>query len=539
MDNPAMSWRSVAVVAVVAGTVATLVAIELVRPWAGAPIAFDTASSALHFDRIVNGQRLEAALSTTPKPWLTFIAGSLYALTGSWTAIALATIAAFAVAVALAAALAQRIDGLVAASFVAAALVSSVALLGDMAISLATAWALAGALAAALALAADRPRWALAGLALLIAGLARIEMLILPVATAAILGALTVRARRASSGPEGGPASGTAAGPPAAAWLLVVIPLLAVPVMFLHDWLLTGDPLYWAGVAARYSEQLGTAVPGPVDIARLLVGLVVGLGGLTALAALGLARLATGRAPWLAAGLLVVGFGVAVALLALAVRGVFVTGRYALPIELAIVVAAAFGLAAISVEVAGRIRALREPPAGAEGGPRTGADGRAVGQALSSGVAIAVGAGLAVLLSGGIGALDRELRVDVRERQQFSRNLEAAGPAMADALGAAAGDAATTGARLLVPVAGRTRLSLDLGLPLTEIGSTNPATLDPAAGVPAPGQLVFHDEHGDPDSEAYGPFETLVPLDVGAVTLVPVANDPEAGWWLVSVRESR
>jgi hypothetical protein len=514
MDNRAMSWRVVAVVAVVAGTVAALVAIELVRPWAGAPIAYDTAASTLHFDRLLSGQHLEAALSTTPKPWLTLVDGTLYAVTGSWTAIAWATIAAFAVAVGLAAALAQRIDGLVAASFAAAALIASAALLGDVALSLATAWALAGCLAAAVALAADQPRLALAGIALLVACLARIETLILPVVAGAALLGLTVRSRGREDDRL-----------PGAAWLLVGIPFVAVPLMCIHDWLLTGDPLYWAGVAARYSELTLATVPGPVDVARLLVGLVVGLGGLTVLAALGVVRLASGRAPWLAAGLLIVAAGVASALLVLALRGVFVAARYTLPIELAIVLAAAFGLAVISVELVGRVRALRDAQ---EGGLPT----------LSAGSAIAVGAGLAVLLSGGLGSLERELRIDVRDQQQFTRNLEAARPAIEDALAAGNGGDVATGVRLLVPVAARPRLSLDLDLPLTEIGSTNPATLDPAAGIPAPGQLVLHDAHGDPDADEYDPFETLEPRDLGPVTLVPVANDPDAGWWLVEVTAS-
>src|SRR5689334_4884648 len=118
------------------------IAFVVIGPFRAAGVGFDTAASVLHFDRIIDGRHLEALVTTTPKPLLTAIDGSLYRLTGEWRPLVWVSILSYAAAIAGAALLALRIAGLRAAAFAAVALLGSGVLLVDTAQAYASSWAL-------------------------------------------------------------------------------------------------------------------------------------------------------------------------------------------------------------------------------------------------------------------------------------------------------------------------------------------------------------------------------------------------------------
>ena len=127
--------------------------------------------------------------------------------------------------------------------------------------------------------------------------------------------------------------------------------LLALPVMLLHDWLLIGDPLYFAAVSARFSAAVPDVIAGqtPSYMAGWVTRFILGFGAVTALAILGLVLLIRQRQNRLVLGLLALGPGVGSFLVFLTVRGTYVSTRYAMPIELAILFLAGVGFGALRV----------------------------------------------------------------------------------------------------------------------------------------------------------------------------------------------
>ena len=191
--------------------------------------------------------RLETYLGITPKPLMTVINGGVYAIAQDWRLVALAVIVAYALCVVAGAVLARRVGSLASAAFVATAYLVSPVLLQELAFIHAVPWALLAVLVAGLAVTGDRPRYWLAGVALLAGTLARLEtILVVGLALAALI-LLEIRAR----------VSG-ASRPPMAAYS-VLLGFLAIPVMAIHDLLLTGDPLFWTKVAQINSDVAGTA----------------------------------------------------------------------------------------------------------------------------------------------------------------------------------------------------------------------------------------------------------------------------------------
>lgn len=148
----------------------------------------------------------------------------------------------------LAALLAWRVMGAVAAGIVVVGFIGNRFLLLEAANAYAVPWAVALWSLAGLMVTARRPRWGLAGLALLLATLARFETVVLVAAIAFALAAVEIRWRAPWA--SGGSAMRVV---PGRAWLLVGLPLVALPVMLFHDWLLTGDPMFWSSVSARYT----------------------------------------------------------------------------------------------------------------------------------------------------------------------------------------------------------------------------------------------------------------------------------------------
>ena len=503
---------------------AVAVAAAAIRPWIAAPLAFDTAAAVLHFDRIVSGRHLEEALTTTPKPLLTVIYGLLYSATGDWRAISVAALGAWGLCVASAAVLAWRLGGLVAAVFAGVSLVLSPRLLLETSWALGSVWALLLWIVAGLAVTGPRPRWGVAGAALGLAALARLETFLvigLAIAVLAVLRFGPARWRRPL---------------PAGAWRLS-IGLLALPVMCLHDILLTGDPFFWASVAASYSATAESAgrLPDLGAVARELAALAAGQAAVTILAVVGAVVLAV-RARWsILAGVLALGPGMAAFLLLLAARHTFVDARYLVPIAVALIFAAAIGLSAVRVPDLDPL--LRRLPAL---DARSARDRSIVSIAAMSLLAAA----LAVAFAPAIGPLDPATRATIASARHAARTADRAMPRIRTALagpaqsgsggGAAAAGTGAPAALVVVPVAIRPRVAVELDRPLGQVGSfRDPAAW--AAGTPAAGELILVDVDPSAPSTTTAAFRLSAPGTVEGVRLVPLLSDPADGTFLLRV----
>jgi hypothetical protein len=510
-------------VAVLGGVfvLAVAIAAAVIRPWIAAPIGFDTAASVLHFERITSGTHLEAPLSTTPKPLLTLLYGLLYVTTHDWRAISVAALVAWGLGVTSAAALAYRLGGTVAGLFCALLLLLSAPLL------LETAWALGGILAlplwfaAGLAVTAERPRWGLAGVALGIATLARLETLLVVGLGLVVLAAIRFgpKARRRET--------------PQDAWR-ISIGLLALPVMCLHDAVLTGDPLFWTKVAAAYSAAAATAgrLPSLGDVADELAALVTGQIAIALLALVGGAVLAA-RARWsVLIGVLALGPGMAVLLLALAARHVFVDPRYLVPISVAMVFSASIGLGAVRIP---ELAAIIEDRLRRQG--ISPARERAMAIGIGGPVVIAV----AILFSATVGPLDRSTLATIASARRLAQTADQALPTIRAALVARAAVSTTGGdavgaapTQLFVPIPVRPRVAVDLGLSLDQVGSY----ADPrvwAAAAPRTGQMILISTDPSSRSAETSQFQLSAPATVAGVRLAPLLSDPRDGVWLLQV----
>jgi hypothetical protein len=461
--------------------IAAASALAIVQPFSAGPVSYDTGSSVIHFQRLVSGQHLEAFISTTPKPLLTLVYGVLYSLTHDWRSISLAASAAFAVAVALATWLAGRVGGTLAAVFVAVALVASTSLAGELLIASAVPWAMLGWAVAGLAVTAPRPRYAVAGIALALASLARVESLVLVAAAAGLLVILWLVGRRA----------GRALIPPGAWWLL--LGFAALPVMLVHDWLLTGDPLFWASVATRYSEGSSAAnLLHPAQLARLLAHRYLALIGFVVLAGIGGLSLLERRGWAMAAGLAALGPGIVLFLFFLSARGTFVATRYAVPVDIAVLFAAAIGLGRLAEEFAHRT-AARWPRLSA--GDAAGRTRRIVGGALASTM-------LALACAWPPAILAPTTRTAAADARSLAQNERASLPVLEAALAGLPGSRdvhAAPGQRqvvLFVPVPMRTLLAVDLDIPLTRLGSTSAGGLSGTPSLLSQTDLVVHSRPG-------------------------------------------
>jgi hypothetical protein len=501
------------------------VAASAIRPWIAAPLAFDTAASVLHFDRIVAGRHLEQALSTTPKPLLTFLYGLVYSATGDWRAISVAALGAWGLCVAGGTLLAWRLGGAVAAVFTGVSLVVSPRLLLETSWALGSVWALLLWIVAGLAVTAVRPRWGIAGMALGLAALARLETFLLIGLALAVLATMRFgppRWRRPV---------------PAGAWR-ISIGLLALPIMCLHDVLLTGDPFFWTSVAASYSATAESAgrLPSLSAVAHDLADLASGQAAVTILAVVGVAVLAA-RARWaILVGVLALGPGMAAFLLVLAARHTFVDPRYLVPISVAMIFAAAIGLSGIVVPdlvplLGRRLRALGERSASKRP------------TAYLAAVSVVVAA-VAIAFAPAIGPLDRATRVTIASARHLARTADRSLPRIRTALagGAVGGSGSSTLAGgagspaelVVVPVPIRPRVAVELDRSLDQVGSYRDATTW-AASAPRPGQLILIDVDPSASSAATAAFRLSVPGTVAGVRLVPLLSDPADGTWLLQV----
>jgi len=495
--------------------VATLVAVVRIRPQAAGQIGYDSAAAVLYFDRIMAGRHLEAFVAATPKALLTVVYGATHAIFGDWRVISALSVLVYGLNVTLAALLAKRLAGPVAAGFAAVGLIGSVALLEDASAAYAVGWAVLGWLVAGLALTWSRPRYALAGTALLLAGLARFETLLIAGTATVVLVGATVAARRWPS-----------LRPPRAAWLLL-ISLAAFPLQMIHDWLLTGDPFWAEAVPAIVSADV--QVIGPVTALQHAISHYLSMGPLVLLALLGAAHLVTRKAWAIALGLAVLGPGIVAFIVFLAARQIYISGRYFYPADIAVLFAASLGVGTLRVPVLRLRRISRDLPAAL----------RVVGPILG-------GAIVAALVVSPYAPLDRDLTKKIRTNLALFQNVNAALPAMRAAIDAIPGVRAFPSdgsprrrgddrAVLLVPFLLQPRLAVDLGLPVTAISSSSAARISATGSYPAPGQIVYHDSRNDLPAAPFRLLEVTAPTTVGSIRIVPLAADPVRQFWLVRI----
>jgi hypothetical protein len=489
---------------------ALVVGLELARPFRAASIAYDSQAAVLYFDRIVTGRQLEDFVPTTSKPLLTALFGPLFAVSHDWRALAWLTLAVEALAVTLAAGLAWRIGGPVSGVFVGVALANNAGLLFDVGYALATPYALAAWALAGLALSGPRPRYALAGIALAIAALARIETLVVIAATTLGLAATWLWHARRRLPP-----------PPARAWLVPVLGALAVPIIAVHDQLLAGDPLLWTKVSAIYTERTAQHVPTAFEVVQALVGRYWGMGALSLLAAIGIVRLLAAGRPWPAYVLVAQIAGIGLFLVSIAARHIYVTIRYATTIDVGVIFAAGLGLAVIGIAVG------EWPPLARVMGWLRDRAPRATG-------ALAIAA-VALLLTGPYTRQNPELRTVVRASLETAAASDRALSALAEGMDQPCADA-TTSPRLIAHGSIRPRLAVELGRPLQDIIGLTPQALDAALDAPVPCAVILHVRAADGERPGWAVLELSEPHDVDGVRFEPLLADPTAGLWVVSVR---
>jgi hypothetical protein len=294
--------------------------------------------------------------------------------------------------------------------------------------------------------------------------------------------------------------------------------------MLLHDWLLTGDPLFWTKIAELNS--VGAAnIRGPLQIAVWLAHHLIDVAPLVLLAALGAAQLIRRRWWPVGLGLLALGPGVAGFLVFLGLRGVFVSERYLASIDLALVFTAGLGLSAVDVPT---IR-------------------RRLGQIQSVGrlrfaVPMLAGA-IAALALAPSGLTDGVTRQSIGKQVRLHANEQRAMAVIRTELAAptacfASSRASTSPDRAAVIVPSRLRVQavVDLGLGLDVV--TKPGGLIKVDGVPSAGQIIYHDRLDGQTGAPYAIYEINAPVVKGAVRLVPLLADAKQGEWVIRVDDA-
>jgi hypothetical protein len=504
----------------------------------------DEHASALYFDRLVHGQQLEQVVFSTPKPLLTLVHGLGWMLFHDWHVGAALTVVAFAVAVVTFARMAGRVSGPVAAVltvllFLGWAEWSLQVARGNSVIWALACWGVAadalvargrspaastpvpgsasdgsaGALspvaaaraAAPPASAAAGPRWGIAAVALLLAGLARSETwLLLPVPV--LFGLLAWR-----RGDRRG--------------LLLLLALLAPALWLLHDELLSGSALFSVNTPSAYTDAYasGRRVIPPErwvrrflrsyshDRAAILITTSAAFGALFLL----LRRRALGLV--VTAGALFIGIW---ALLGrYAAEGVYISPRYFLLPNLALRSLAVFGLAVpLDLLLA-----------------RLGTQRRVLWLGVA-GLCVIVGALALSFLLGPLTPVDDAYRM---ARENGTRRSQIAAAAV-QALRPVADEDGTV---LLVPSLIRNRIAVELGLPLTRVRD-DLLTVKVRKGQRFDQQLVqaLHSVDAvvvDARDAGYAPLAVSVPTRFGADVIVPLRIDQSIGVYVVQVRHGK
>ncbi len=458
-------------VAALAGIVAVVLALVVIQPFSAAPTGSDSVSSVLYFHRIVEGQTLERFLGTTPKPLLTVLYGPLQAITGDWRPIAWLAILAYGSAIGATVLLVGRLSSRYGALFVAVGLLASSQLLLDVGLAYAVTWSLLAVAAAGLFVTAATPRWSAAGIALGLGALARQEVWLLIGSALAVLAVRWLvrswRTRTIQLPPE---------------WPLALA-LLALPIAGLHDWLLTGDPLYFLSVPEIGAE--GRKVASVATAVNHLQNEVGAQLLMLLLAVIGVADLIRRRRWSMLVALGALGPGIALFFVWVSARGFISLERYLAPLDLSLIVAAAFGVAAISAFLLRRSDGWRA-------------------RRWVAGVALLVVAFLPLVAGPSIGPLDEDVTSLIATNRLAAENWERLLPASRRALAAepAISGAASTPdpwskeldhPAFLVSAGLLPRASVDLRLGLDRLGRLENFAATPDALADEGGSLLYLD----------------------------------------------
>ena len=503
---PSKLYRPALAIAV--AFVSLLVCLVVIQPFVAAPVGFDAQATVLYFDRIASGTRLEQLLTTTPKPLLTIIYGLLHAATGDWRSLVWATIGVLAAASGLAAVVAARVAGNPTGFLVGLAVAATPLLVADAAYANAVPWALLGWVIAAILLGADRPRPGAAGVVLALAALCRLETLVL-------VGVGAVAFAWARFGPW--PAIlGQRPTPPPRAWLAILIPFVALPIMLIHDFLLTGNPLYWVDVSRRYSDAVRerTTIATPGERTIWFVRRFLPLWPMALAAAAGILVLVRRRAWLILVGLAGMGPGIAAFIVLLAARGTYAPERYALPVDIAVAILAAFAAGRLVETIAGWA------------GRRWAGSATPMRAALAFLLPIVA---LVVMNATRAGPFDGPLMRTIADVRSTNEHLDRVLGLLRSRSGDGEGPP-----RWLVPSSVLPRTAVDLRVPLSRVGVVSDRVLD--ADVPwlAEGQLVFFDRVA-PASAALRGLASRGRVPVGRFDFVPVLSNHEAGYWVYEV----
>jgi hypothetical protein len=509
------------VIAGLAAFAATLViAIVSIRPERIFPVGFDTASTVVYFQRLVAGERLEAFLGTTPKPLLTVVDGLLFAVFHDWRAIGIVAAVVFALGVGLATVLAGRVSGsLPGAAFVGAALAASWLLLQDAGFAYAYGWMVVTVAAAGLAITRRDPRYVAAGVALFAGTLARPEVLFVTALGAIAYTGAVLRARATGGAVSSG-------------WLqTLTIALLALPIQGLHDWLLTGDPVYTLQVQA-----IGAA--GRIDVHGLsgAIDLVTEhykpLRVLIAIAVAGLVAAALRRQWPIVIALLALGPATVAFVLAVGSRNLIVLERYLTPTDVAIVFAAGIAVGVTwtwlrdTITRRGQLRS-----------------GRVTSLASAGAVTLAVVA--ALVLSRRVGPWDVPLRTQLARESRAATDLAALVPAIRREVDRGPGSRALPPARrpfayawtgdlarvaLLMPARFFPTIIAELGLAADRVATLGDPRFGTDGSYPRPGWLVVHIKAVPDPDRRYTFLDVDGPTTVGRIRLVPIATVDRDAW---------
>lgn len=494
---------------------ATAVLAVMIGPFDVGPVGFDSAASVIHFERIVAGERLEAFVTATPKPLVTLLYGLIHSAFPDWRAISFATLGAFGAAVLVAVFIirravpeAPRWVALVAAPLL---LIGSPAIALDVSLAYAVPWALVGWLVAGWAAIGPRPRPWLVGIALLLATLARLETVAITGLVGVALAVQVVQSVRGRAASTWGVR---------ALAITTVLASLALPVMLVHDLLLTGDPWFWLSVSAHYSKA-ATSVPTPAVVLTHVANMVAARLLPTLVGLIGLVALWRHQQRALVYGLVALGPGLISLLVVMAARGTYVSSRYYAGFEIALAMATALGVAAIAASFAQRSAAW---------GPVR------VGQRRTLAAAVALILGGSVL---GAPFAPRSSNVarTIAEQSALARLGDDAQPFVADLLGGRGlrgGQPAPSDARtwLYVPTLLRPRLAVDLDLPLWAVGGINASILSPTANLRS-GAVIVHSTRFDPPPGDYAALETGGLVAIGGLSADTVASSDSELWVLV------
>jgi hypothetical protein len=523
---------------------AALVLWLVVSPLSGVRADTDAAATVLYFERIVNGHRLEAFFPTTPKPLLTIVYGAAWSITGDWRTLTLLTLVVAALSVGMAARLAARLGGVTAAAIVVVAMLAWPDFQAEVAHANSFIWGLGLWLLAALLVTADRPRPWLAGIVLGLAGLARTETVWLIGAAMAWAAWLVLQALRGRRPDD----------------MRLALPLclgaLFVPLACLHDWLLTGQPLYWLGVPAGFTAlaypDLASASP-LATLHRESYHFQPAI-PLLALAAVGAVRLALSQWRGLAFALLSLLAGVLLALVVLAWRAVYISPRYYEEADAAVLIFTAIGGAAVVTWLLGPgIDLARRRTGGLSSQEARPSSGAALPPAAGQALRTLGPAAVALMLTLAVVAVDVPQGTSARLTDPSTRayaDVQSALPSLRPILAAASGSTTRlAGAsypvvdleacQVFVPRHFIPTISIDTGAPITTMGDNWLAFGDGDYSVLRAGDWVLHVAPDDGSGGVWAPFETSAPhpLDAGGrpLLVVPVVARPQDGWWLLRI----